>query len=186
MDYINIEDQIVAALNADTLLASKAMIQALPDRVSGLQTPDQFKSCIIVAFLDETPMSVQSINAVSMHYTATISVSTRALTRRGEIGVYAISELIKNCLNGLKLQENNVQLVLGKHSFAAFEDSIWEHEVLFNFRSLRVQAAHYPDGTDITNGEEVFYNPNNHKVDVNENIQVHRQGENCGCQPTDV
>lgn len=176
MDYINIEDQIVAALNADTQLASKAMIQALPDRVSGLQTPDQFKSCIMVAFLEETPMPNQSINAVSQHYTAAISVSTRALTRRGEIGVYAISELIKNCLNGLKLQENNVQLVLGKHSFAAFEDSIWEHEVLFNFRSLRAQAIQNPDGTDITEGEEVFYNPDNHKVNVNENVQICGKG----------
>lgn len=172
MNYENIEDQIVAALSNDATIASKAICEALPDAVGQIKDPDQTKSVIWVAFLEENPDSNQSINAVSQHYTATVSIAVRSVLRRGPIGIYSISEDLKCCLTGLKLPENDVQLILGKHSFTSYEDGIWEHEIQFTFKSLRAQAVSYNDHTDITNGEEVFYNPAINKVEVNEKVQI--------------
>lgn len=179
MNYTDIEDQIVCALQANASINSNAIVMPLPDRVDALKTPDSFKSVILVAFAEEVPDENQSINAVSHHYTGSISVSIRSLTRRGQHGVYALSELVKSTLIGRKLTENDVQLTLGKHTFASFEESIWEHEIIFNFRSLRVQAVCNPDGTDVTGGCKTFYNPKLNG-NVNEKIQICGNCSNCG------
>lgn len=172
MNYENIEDQIISALSNDTILASKAVIMPLPDAVAQVMDPDQTKSIIWVAFLEENPDANQSINAVSQHYTATVSIAIKSVLRRGPIGIYSISEDVKRCLNGLKLPENDVQLLLGKHSFSDYTEEYWEHEIQFTFKSLRVQAVPYNDHTGITNGEEVFYNPAQNTIQVNEEIQI--------------
>lgn len=181
MDYSTIEKEISDILNADQTFTIICTSQPLPDNPTTQITANTHKAVAIVSFIEEKYEKTKAIDIVAQPVKVTMRVYVESLYRFGELGVYPICDLVKAILTGRKLSVPGTVLMLANHTFIQYENNVWSHMVEFNYDSMRVQQITNPNPVVDTYppGTEVLFDPN--KVKSNEEIQVHRQGEDCGC-----
>ncbi|MBS1775331.1 MAG: hypothetical protein JSS64_03515 [Bacteroidetes bacterium] len=169
MNYATLENEIAIKLSANSALTDVCEIILLPDSVANYKTP-VIKGLVTVAFLGEKFDRNQSIGEVTQHSTLTFNISIQSRLLRESTGVYAISELIKQTLEGLILSDCGA-LTMEEQQFSGYQNDVWEHSLTFICRTLRTQEYQkFLPSDDVTNGEEIYYEPNN--ITINEQIHI--------------
>lgn len=162
MNFETIESEL-----AFRLASSNMKTMVLPEKLSDYKVPD-FGSLVTIAFVSEKPQTNQSVSEVSQDTVISISLSVQSRFLRGVDGIYAAAESVKDKLIGYRPTDCGA-LQLVEHVFANYDagTQIWEHQLTFSTDSIRSQIEkNWVPTTDITNGEEVFYDPIN-KPDEN-------------------
>lgn len=178
MDFEVIEKGIRDKLlcNENFQQVSNCIIQ--PETKDEFRLPDN-KALVVVQFVQEKFYADNTLGEVSQLSTLSFSLSILSLKLRGATGVYAVAELVKQILIGSVVNgSQGRQLSLESHSHVDYwENGVWEHNVVFTMRSIRVQDDPYlMPSDDITDGLPVTFD----KITSDETIHIQGCSQNSG------
>jgi len=103
------------------------------------------RDLVTVMFVSEKADPNNALGTVAQRVTVQFGFMVQGRKLRGPNGVHQLADIVKRCMTGYRLPDAEQMYYVG-HDFVNFKDNEWEHRVLFECKSMRVDGQDYiPD-----------------------------------------